>query len=84
MAGMALQCSLELQAFRKHFGELSHAISDPEWLASELFSKDMISNGALDEAINAMGVSRTHRTRNVLWNFERTLTGNPECFQKFI
>ena len=28
--------SLESQAFRKHFSELCIAISDPEWLASEL------------------------------------------------
>ena len=76
--------SLESQAFRKHFGELSHAVSDPEWLASELFSQSMISNEALDAAITTMGVSRTHRTRRVLCHFKRTLAGNPECFQKFI
>lgn len=76
--------SLESQAFRKHFGELSHAISDPEWLASELFSEGMISNNALDEVITVMCVSKAHKTRRVLCHFKRTLAGNPECFQKFI
>ena len=51
--------SLESQAFRKHFGELCHAISDPEWLASELFSKGMISNDALDDTITTMEQSHT-------------------------
>jgi hypothetical protein len=73
--------SLELQAFREHFGELSQAISDPEWLASRLFSEGLISDEALDDAITAMGVSRTYRTRRVLWHFERTLAGKPESFQ---
>ena len=84
MNQMALQCSLELQAFTEHFGELSQAISDPEWLASALFSEGLISNEALDDAINAMGVSKTNRTRRVLWHFERTLAGKPECFLKLI
>ena len=74
---------MELQVFREHFGELSQAISDPEWLASALFSEGLISNEALDDAINAMGVSRTHRTRTVLWHFERTLAGKPG-FQKLV
>lgn len=76
--------SLESQAFRKHFGELCHAISDPEWLASELFSKGMISNDALDDTITTMGISRTYKTRRLLCHFMGTLSSNPECFQKFI
>ena len=76
--------SLESQAFRKHFGELCHAISDPEWLASELFSKGMISNDALDDTITTMGISRTYKTRRLLCHLMGTLSSNPECFQKFI
>ena len=76
--------SLESQAFRKHFSELCIVIGDPEWLASELFSMDMISNDALDEAVTVMGVSRTHKTRRVLCHFKGSLASNPEYFQKFI
>ena len=83
-ASCIMRSSLESQAFRKHFSELCIAISDPEWLASELFSMDMISNDALDEAVTVMGVSRTHRTRRVLCHFKGSLASNPEYFQKFI
>lgn len=79
-----LKGSLESQAFRKHFGELCHAIRDPEWLASELFSNDMISNDALDDAITTMGISRTHKARRLLCHFKGTLSANPDYFQKFI
>ena len=76
--------SLESQAFRKHFGELSHAIRDPEWLAGELYSESMISSDALDGTITTMGVSAAHKMRRLLCQFKRTLAGNPECFHKFI
>ena len=76
--------SLESQAFRKHFGELSHAIRDPEWLASELFSEGMISNDALDDAITVVGVSVTNKTRRLLCHFKRMLAGDPGYFHKFI
>ena len=76
--------SLESQAFRKHFGELSHAIRDPEWLAGELYSESMISSDALDDTITTMGVSAAHKMRRLLCQFKRTLAGNPDCFHKFI
>ena len=59
----------ELQAYRKHFGELAVAVRDPEWLASELFSEGMISHEALDDTVTVIRVSCTNKpaTSRVDW-----------------
>ena len=40
----------ECQAFQKHFATLCDGISDPGWLASELYFRDMISIDMRQEA----------------------------------
>ena len=42
--------SAECQAFQKCFAVLSNGISDPGWLALELYSRDMISRDVRQEA----------------------------------
>lgn len=76
--------SLESQAFRKHFSELSHDINDPEWLAAELFSEEMISDDTLDAVMTTTGVPAAYKTKRLLCQFKRTLAGNPGCFQRFL
>ena len=42
--------SPECQAFKRHFAVLSDGISDPGWLAGQLYSRDMISRDMRREA----------------------------------
>lgn len=74
----------EILAYRKHFSELSHAVREPAWLASELFSEGLISFEAMDEAVSVRGVSCIQRTRQVLCHFKKTLADQPEVFHQFL
>ncbi len=73
-----------VQAYRKHFSELAQVIKDPEWLAAELFSENLISYEALDEVITVSGVSRVQKARKLLCHFKGNLGTNPECFPLFM
>ena len=57
--------SAEHQTFQKCFAVLSNGISDPGWLASELYSRDMISRDIRQEA-ELEALPAPTRTRKLL------------------
>ena len=65
-----------LTEFRACFAVLSDGISDPGWLASELYSRDMISRNTRQEAENE-GMPAPKRTRSLLSAVEDQILTNP-------
>ena len=69
--------SPEYQAFQKHFAVLSDGISDPGWLATQLYSRDMISRGMRQEA-QLETLPAPIRTRKLLSAVEDQILTSPE------
>ena len=68
--------SAECQAFQKCFAVLSDGISDPGWLASELYSRDMISRDERQEA-QLETLPAPTRTRKLLSAIEDQIKASP-------
>ena len=68
--------SAKCQAFQKCFAVLSDGISDPGWLASELYSRDMISRDARQEA-QLETLPASTRTRKLLSAIEDQIKTSP-------
>ena len=76
--------SAECQAFQKSFAVLSDGISDPVWLASELYSRDMISRDVRQEA-QLETLPASTRTRKLLSAIEDQIkTGSASKFRGFL
>ena len=76
--------SAECQAFKKCFAILSIGISDPGWLASELYSRDMISSTLRQEAQQET-LSVPMRTRRLLSAVEDQIKTSPTSkFRDFL
>ena len=69
--------SPEYQAFRRHNAVLSDGISDPGWLATQLYSRDMISRDMRREAELETTPAPT-RTRKLLSAVEDQILTSPE------
>ena len=69
--------SPEYQAFQKHFAVLSDGISDPGWLATQLYSRDMISRDMRQEA-QLETLPAPIRTRKLLSAVEDQILTSPE------
>ena len=69
--------SPEYQAFKKYFAVLSDGISDPGWLATQLYSRDMVSRDARQEA-QLETLSAPIRTRKLLSAVEDQILTSPE------
>ena len=67
----------ECQAFQKHFAILSDGISEPGWLAAQLYSRDMISRDMRREA-ELETTSAPTRTRKLLSAVEDQILTSPE------
>ena len=70
-------------AFRKHFGDLVLLISNPELLATQLYSKSLISSATLDE-IMTLPTSRLKKVMYLLVGLERKIQVHPEKLFIFI
>ena len=76
--------SPEYQAFRSCFALLCKGISDPGWLASELYSIDMISQDIRKEA-ELQTLSVSVRTHKLLSAVENQIITNPAIkFRDFL
>ena len=76
--------SPECQVFQKCFAVLSDGISDPGWLASELYSRDMISRD-MRQAAQLETLPALTRTRNLLSAVEGQLVTSPTSkFRDFL
>ena len=69
--------SPEYQAFKRHLAFLSGGISDPGWLASQLYSRDMISRDMRREGELETTPAPT-RTRKLLSAVEDQILTSPE------
>ena len=69
--------SPEYQAFRRHLAVLSDGISDPGWLATHLYSRDMISRDMRREA-ELETTPAPMRTRKLLSAVEDQIVTSPE------
>ena len=65
------------QTFQKHFAVLCEGISDPGLLATQLYSRDMISRDMRQEAELETIPART-RTRKLLSTVEDQIITSPE------
>ena len=72
------------QAFQKLFAVLSNGISDPGWLASELYSRDMIPSNLRPEAqLETLPVpNRTHKLLSAVE--DQILTSPEPKFRDFL
>ena len=69
--------SPESQAFKRHLTVLSDGISDPGWLATQLYSRDMISRDTKQEA-ELETIPALRRTRKLLSAVEDQILTSPE------
>ena len=76
--------SAECQVFQKHFAVLSDGISDPAWLATQLYSRDMISRNTRQEA-ELETIPAPTRTRKLLSAVEDQIITSPTSkFRDFL
>ena len=76
--------STECQAFQKCFAVLSEGISDPAWLASELYSREMVSREAR-QAAELETLPAPTRTRKLLSAVEHQIITSPASkFRDFL
>ena len=79
-----LSNSAQCQAFKKCFAVLSNGISDPGLLASELYSRDMISSNLRQEA-QLERIPAPTRTHKLLSAVEGQIKTSPELkFRDFL
>ena len=71
------------KAFRKHSADLLTVIQDPEILAWELYSKDIITVDERDDACYHLH-GRNMRTSNLLSAVESKIKVNPGAFEVFL
>ena len=77
--------SSECQAFKKCFAVLNNGISDPGWLASELYSRDMISSNVRQEAELQTLAAAPTRTHKLLSAVEHQIKTSPTSkFRDFL
>ena len=69
--------SPEYQTFQSCFGVLCNGISDPGWLASELYSRDMISQDIRQEA-ELQILSASMQTRKLLSAVKDQIIASPK------
>ena len=76
--------SSEHQAFQKCFAVLNNGILDPGWLASELFTRGMISSNVRQEAqLDSLAASK--RTHKLLSAVEQQIKTSPTSkFREFL
>ena len=76
--------SAEYQAFQSCFALLRMGISDPDWLASELYSRDMISRDVRQEA-ELQTLPASVRTHTLLSAVEKQIITSPASkFRDFL
>ena len=71
------------EAFRKCYADLIRGIQDPEILALELYSTDVISKTVMKET-HSVWLPRMERTTRLLSAVEHQIAVNPTKFQKFL
>ena len=69
--------------FKDHFGDLVLLISDPELLATQLYSKSLISSATLDEIVT-MPTSQLKKVMHLLVDLKRKIQVYPEKLVAFI
>lgn len=77
-------CSPEAQAFRKAFSTLAVAIHEPESLAAELYSKNVISQDVLRGVVYNTQTSFRTRTLSLLLAVEDNIKINPSAMGVFL
>lgn len=76
--------SPELKVFKLHFSKLAESVSHPEWLANELYSRDVISKAVRNEALHIMGPSPYYRASKLVAAVEDQIVANPSVLSKFL
>ena len=76
--------SPELRVFKRYFSKLAAAIVHPERLASELYSRDIVSKEVRNETMHIMGPSAYNRTMKLLSAVECLIELNPGTFHTFV
>ena len=79
----ATSLSAASEAFRKCSADLIRGIQDPELLAWELYSDDIVSETVVDE-VSVVGLSGVQRKTRLLSAVRSQITVDPNKFQKLI
>ena len=79
----ATPMSAESKAFRKCSANLIRAIEDPELLAWELYSDEVISESVVDE-VSTVGLSSVQRKTRLLSAVRDTIADDPDKFQNLL
>ena len=75
--------SAESKAFRKCSANLIRGIEDPELLAWELYSDEVISESVVDE-VSTVGLSSVQRKTRLLSAVRDTIADDPDKFQNLL
>lgn len=71
------------QLFKVYFSKLAAAILDPERLANELYSKDLVGAGVRKE-MTVIGQPSYHKTTRLLSAVECQIEMNPDSLHTFL
>ena len=76
--------TLKQRALQKHFERLADAITEPDRLASKLYSKGFITRGTRESITSTVGVSRFSKALQLLDVVEARVKNDPDAFKKFV
>ena len=76
--------TLEDQAFKYHFSHLQRGIQSPKPLASELYSKGIITEDVRDQIILPNCNTVQDRNGILLIAVGQAISNNPQCFHQFV
>ena len=79
----ATPLTAEFEAFRKCSADLIRGIQDPELLAWELYSDDVVSETVVDE-VSVMGLSSVQRKTRLLSAVRDQIAVDPAKFQNLL
>ena len=74
--------SSPVDVLRKHSAVIQDVVSDPERLATTLYSAELISFSVKDEVVTTLGLSRYRKASIVVSEVERNMSGTNEI-EKF-
>lgn len=83
MASKVGEETMEAKTMRKHYADLTLAIQDPNRLAAQLYSDDVIARGVLDSTIGSSS-GRFDKSMYLLQVVSDRITADPKVYHDFV
>ena len=83
MASKVGEETVEAKTIRKHYADLTQAIQDPNRLAAQLYSDDVIARGVLDSTLVSSS-TRFDKSMCLLQVVSDRITADPKVYDEFI